>query len=239
VTDKRKKETAEQKNRAAQWNRMRFRKNKVWLAAGADGKPIEKDGKVLIKYQLDQDYEYWVKKNGVVSLDSEPQRVPRSRIKNARDKPAKKKNFKPTIDSTKESVEADTIFIYTDGASSGNPGPSGIGVVLRFGEHKKEISKFIGTATNNIAELKAIQAGLSAVKNVDYPVEIYTDSNYAYGVLSLGWKSKKNTDIVDAIKNIMSKFKNLKFFKVKGHAGNKNNERADHLATTAIKNAGH
>ena len=108
---------------------------------------------------------------------------------------------------------------------------------MRFGNHEKETSKFIGNATNNIAELKAIEAGLLAVKNTDYPVRVYTDSNYAYGVLSQGWKSKKNTDIVASIKKTMSKFKNLTFFKVKGHAGNKDNERADFLATSAIKDA--
>ena len=45
-----------------------------------------------------------------------------------------------------------TITIFTDGASSGNPGPSGIGVFMSHGEHKKEISESIGIATNNIAE---------------------------------------------------------------------------------------
>ncbi|MEA3417444.1 MAG: RNase H family protein, partial [Thermodesulfobacteriota bacterium] len=50
-----------------------------------------------------------------------------------------------------------TISIYTDGASSGNPGPSGIGILLRFKDHEKEISRNIGTATNNIAELEAIK----------------------------------------------------------------------------------
>ncbi len=216
---------------------MRFKKNKVWLATDADGSPVEKDGKVLIKYQLEQDYEYWVKKAGVASLDSPSQKISQVKIKKSQVKPAKKVKSNSSIDALEDEVKADTICIYTDGASSGNPGPSGIGVVMRFGNHEKEISKFIGNATNNIAELKAIEAGLLAVKNTDYPVRVYTDSNYAYGVLSQGWKSKKNTDIVASIKKTMSKFKNLTFFKVKGHAGNKDNERADFLATTAIKDA--
>jgi ribonuclease HI len=131
----------------------------------------------------------------------------------------------------------ETICIFADGASSGNPGPSGIGVVLRYADHKREISKYIGVATNNIAELKAIKTGLLALKNTDLPVRIFTDSNYAYGVLTLDWKAKANTELVQSIKKTILKFKNLKFIKVKGHAGNEGNERADFLATSAIKNA--
>jgi ribonuclease HI len=92
-------------------------------------------------------------------------------------------------------------------------------------------------ATNNIAELKAIEAGLLAVKNTELPVRIFTDSNYAYGVLALGWKARANKQMVESIKKTMAKFKNLKMVKVKGHAGDKGNERADFLATTAIKNS--
>ena len=128
------------------------------------------------------------------------------------------------------------ILIFTDGASSGNPGPAGIGVVMRFGKYEKEISEYIGLATNNIAELKAIQAGLQAVKKTDLPVWIFTDSRYAYGVLTLGWKAKANREVVQSIKKTMLKFKNLKIVKVTGHAGDEGNERADFLATSAIKN---
>ncbi len=217
---------------------MRFKKNKVWLATQADGRPIVKVGKVLIKYQLEQDYEYWVNKASVVPLDSPPQPNPRGKGAQEGKKPSEKNNRRTRTEPSEEKAGADTICIYTDGASSGNPGPSGIGVVLRFGAHEKEISEYIGLATNNIAELKAIQTGLSAVKNTDFPVKVYTDSNYAYGVLALGWKSRKNKEIVESIKKRISKFKNLSFIKVKGHAGDEGNERADFLATSAIKNEG-
>ena len=129
------------------------------------------------------------------------------------------------------------ICVFTDGASSGNPGPSGIGVLLRFGEHEKEISKFIGEATNNIAELKAILAGLSALKNPDIPVRLFTDSSYAYGLLVLKWKPRKNQQLVESIRQMMTQFKDLKIIKVKGHAGHPGNEKADFLATSAIKKA--
>jgi ribonuclease HI len=129
----------------------------------------------------------------------------------------------------------DAICIYTDGASSGNPGPSGIGILLRFGKHEKEISKNIGIATNNIAELEAIRTGLLAIKDTGLPIRVFTDSSYAYGILTQGWKARKNQNIIKSIKNIMLKFNDLKFIKVKGHAGYEGNERADFLATSAIK----
>lgn len=203
----------------------------------ARGHPVEKDGLVLIKYQLEQDYEYWVKKESVRPLDSALQEAGPKKLVRRQKKPTAKKNL-PTQTGPSTTVSENTILIFTDGASSGNPGPSGIGVLLRFGAHEKEISRFIGKTTNNIAELKAIEAGLQAVKNTELPVHVYTDSNYAYGVLTQGWKSKKNKEIIEAIKKTISKFKDLTFIKVKGHSGHEGNERADYLATEAIKNAG-
>jgi ribonuclease HI len=204
-----------------EWKRMRFKKNKVWLAVDRAGKPIEENGKVLIKYQLDQTHEYWVRKSNIKSLDSDSAIT--QEIEN-----------NTTMAQT---GDKEGILIFTDGASSGNPGPAGIGVVMRFGKYEKEISEYIGLATNNIAELKAIQVGLLAVKKTDLPVRIFTDSKYAYGVLTLGWKAKANREMVQSIKKTMMKFKNLKIVKVKGHAGDEGNERADFLATSAIKDS--
>jgi hypothetical protein len=52
------------------WKRMVFKKNKVWLATDKDRKPITKNGKVLVRYQLDQDYEYWVLSKNIKPIDS-------------------------------------------------------------------------------------------------------------------------------------------------------------------------
>jgi ribonuclease HI len=215
---------------------MRFKKNKVWMAIDAHGKPVTKDGKVLIKYQLKQDYEYWVNKSNVTSLDTNQKDTSQVPQKKAQKKLQKVKAQHQT-ESPVENAYEGKICIFTDGASSGNPGPSGIGVVLRYGDHEKEISEFIGTATNNIAELKAIDAGLSAVKNRGLPVRLFTDSKYAYGLLFLGWKPKKNRQLVESIKEKMTTFKDLKIIKVKGHSGHPENEKADFLATSAAKKA--
>ena len=210
------------------WKRMQFKKNKVWVATDGSKKPIVKNGKVLIKYQLKQDYEYWVHEQNVGPIDTEQSK------KSGKKKPAQKTKGKSK--PFKEPIPNDTVCIFTDGASSGNPGPSGVGVLLKYGKHEKEISKYIGIATNNIAELEAINTGLLELKKTDMPVRIFTDSSYAYGLLALGWKARANQKLVKVIREKISKFKDLKLIKVKGHAGHAENEQADFLATSAIKN---
>lgn len=221
------------------WKRMVFKKNKVWLATDKDQKPITKNGKVLIRYQLDQDYEYWVLSKNIKPIDSLKKEKKTEKAKKSAGKSSKQKTTTkpPETDFADEKIRDDAIYVYTDGASAGNPGPSGIGVVLRFGKHEKEISRYIGDTTNNVAELEAIRSGLMAVKNTNLPVRVFTDSRYAYGVLTQGWKAKKNQNIIESIKKILSKFNDLKIIKVRGHVGIEGNERADFLATSAIKNA--
>jgi len=216
------------------WKRMCFKDNKVWLATDHSGRPVVKNGKVLIKYQLEQDYEYWVHQQNVKPLESLQSKT-KSRTEKKSDRKPSESHLGQELEFIDESVYDGAVCIYTDGASSGNPGPSGIGVVLQFGEHHKEISRNIGIATNNIAELEAIRSGLLELKNTDLPVRVFTDSSYAFGVLTLRWKAKKNKELVDSIKKTILNFKDLKIIKVKGHAGIEGNERADHLATSAIK----
>ncbi|MCD6271742.1 MAG: ribonuclease HI [Deltaproteobacteria bacterium] len=208
---------------------MAFKGNKVWQAFEENGDPLVKNDKFLIKYQTDQDYEYWINKKSLLPL---------SELKKGEYKKtgkSKKTGSKREYEDYAAAELDNAICLYTDGASSGNPGPSGIGVLLRFKEHEKEISKYIGNATNNIAELKAIEAGLSVLKKKDLSVIVFTDSSYALGVLVSGWKAKKNVQLVEKIRKKISEFKNIKFIKVKGHSGMAENERADYLATSAIK----
>jgi ribonuclease HI len=230
------------------WKRMVFKKNKVWQATDQNQNPVVKNGKALIKYQLDQDYEYWVVAKNLKPIDSTQREKKPANKKSPSDSVGHGSEAAPKTPSRKKSAPSKSkrsfstetscdgaICIYTDGASSGNPGPSGIGVLLRFNKHEKEISKYIGVATNNMAELEAIRAGLLAVKNTNFPVRVFTDSSYAYGVLALGWKARKNQAIIASIKKILLKFDDLKFIKVRGHVGIEGNERADVLATSAIK----
>jgi ribonuclease HI len=227
--------TKDQQSEIKDWKRMWFKENKVWMATDAQGMPVAKDNKVLIKYQMKQDYEYWVNKKNVRPLDAPPPKSLHRNKSKSRNKNFKKRKKAADRTSWDENEYKDKICLFTDGASSGNPGPSGIGVLLRYGEHEKEISKYIGSATNNIAELKAIEAGLSALRSTDIPVRLFTDSKYAYGLLVLNWKARKNQEVVGSIKRIMDRFKDLQIIKVKGHSGHPGNERADYLATSAIK----
>lgn len=212
------------------WRRMRFKNNKVWQAMDPDGRPLEKNGKVLIKYQLNQDYEYWVNPANLGQIDAPAEARP-ARVRRQSGAPAKTEKAVPP-------AAPNTIHIYTDGASSGNPGPSGIGVVLQYGEKTKEISKFIGNTTNNVAELEAIRTALMELKRRNLPVRIYTDSSYAQGVLSFGWKAQKNKELVEAIREMLSALKDVTLIKVRGHSGHEQNERADQLARTAIVSGG-
>ncbi len=216
----------------AQWQRMQFKRNKVWLMVDANGNPIVRENKVLIKYNLNQDYEYWVHEKSVADID--PKQLKRKF-------PGKKKpRHRKKTSSQAASIHAaarqqDAVVIFTDGASSGNPGPAGIGVVMRHGEHEKEISKAIGKATNNIAELEAIRIGLAALKNTHLPVRVFTDSAYALGVLSLGWKAKKNIALIRSVKKLMDQLDDIELIKVPAHSGIADNERADTLAVAGVK----
>ncbi|MFH2058080.1 MAG: ribonuclease H [Pseudomonadota bacterium] len=223
------------------WKRMCFKGNKVWAQTDESDSLLIEDDKVLIKYNLKQDYEYRVRPE---SLKPVSQAVPTNKESDSPLLESGKTNlsgsgFKQRKAGSKTMIEANIpdqcIKIYTDGASSGNPGPAGIGALLIFGDKRKEISQYIGPGTNNIAELTAIKVALEELKRHDLPVRIFSDSSYSIGLLTKGWKPKKNQKLVADIRTLMKKFPDLAFIKVKGHSGIKENEVADYLATSAIK----
>lgn len=134
------------------------------------------------------------------------------------------------------------IIIYTDGASRGNPGPGGYGVILMSGDHRKELSKGYKRTTNNRMELMAVIAGLEALKKQNLQVTIYSDSQYVVNAIEKGWLKnwiatnfkggKKNRDLWMKFDEL-SKNHRLKFVWVRGHADNPWNNRCDELATAA------
>lgn len=138
------------------------------------------------------------------------------------------------------------IFLFTDGAAKGNPGPGGYGVVLKFGRHQKELSQGFKETTNNRMELLAIIAGLEALTTNDHPVAIYSDSKYVVDAINKGWlnkwvktgfKKKKNIDLWQRFLPLQKKF-DLSFHWLKGHAGHPENERCDVLAVQAAEGGG-
>lgn len=133
-----------------------------------------------------------------------------------------------------DAAPADAVHVWTDGACTGNPGPAGLGVVVLDGAQRQERSEYLGHGTNNIAELTAVLRGLQLLTDRQRPVLVYTDSSYAIGVLSMGWKAKANVELVAEIRAALTTFRDVRFVKVPGHAGVPENERCDQLARDAI-----
>jgi ribonuclease HI len=137
------------------------------------------------------------------------------------------------------------IIIYTDGASSGNPGPGGYGVVLISGKHRLEKSEGFRLTTNNRMELMAVIVGLEALKIPGSRVVIYTDSKYVADSVEKGWvfqwesrafKKKKNPDLWIRFLKVYRKHI-VRFIWIKGHSNNIENEICDRLAVSAYSNS--
>ncbi|MCE2465260.1 MAG: ribonuclease HI [Dehalococcoidia bacterium] len=137
------------------------------------------------------------------------------------------------------------VDIYTDGACQGNPGPGGYGVVLLSGEHRKELSAGYRRTTNNRMELLAVIKGLAAL-NEKCKVRVYSDSKYVVDALAKGWAVKWrkngwmrnkqepaiNPDLWERLLDLCQGHV-MTYYWVKGHSGNRENERCDWLATQA------
>lgn len=140
------------------------------------------------------------------------------------------------------------VMIYTDGACSGNPGPGGWAAILTYGEHTREISGFVPDTTNQRMELTAAIEGLSALREPCF-AELYSDSAYLINAFEQNWFSRwqkngwlnakkqpvENRDLWMKLLEL-SKVHQIKWIKVKGHAGHRYNERCDELARQAINN---
>ena len=133
------------------------------------------------------------------------------------------------------------IKLFTDGAAQGNPGPGGYGAILKYAGHSKELSQGYRLTTNNRMELKAVIAGLEAIKKLGIPVTVYSDSKYVVEAVEKGWlfgwekknyKDKKNPDLWKRFLIIYRKHQ-VKFTWIKGHNDHPYNERCDVLATQA------
>lgn len=134
------------------------------------------------------------------------------------------------------------VTIYTDGASRGNPGPGGYGVVLIWGTHVKELSAGYRLTTNNRMELMAVIIALKALKKPHLSITIYTDSQYIVKTVQEKWLDnwirtqfkggKKNKDLW-LVYHQLAQHHHIQLKWVKGHADNMYNNRCDILATKA------
>jgi ribonuclease HI len=140
-------------------------------------------------------------------------------------------------------ITSTIIQIYTDGACSGNPGPGGFGVVMKYKSQRKELAQGYKLTTNNRMELLAIIIALESLKKENSEVEVFSDSKYVVDSINLGWvygwvkkgfKDKANPDLWKRFLLIQKKH-SIKFIWVKGHASNIENNRCDELAVAASK----
>ena len=137
------------------------------------------------------------------------------------------------------------IYIYTDGACRGNPGPGGWGAILICGDYRKEIKGGSLLTTNNIMELTAVIKALELLKNSSQ-IQITTDSTYVKDGITKwihNWKAKgwrtankkpvKNKELWVQLDNLVSQH-SIDWQWVRGHTGHPENEAADQLANTGI-----
>ena len=138
-----------------------------------------------------------------------------------------------------------SVVIYTDGACRGNPGPGGWGVLLKYGQHERELWGGEPETTNNRMELMAAIEGLACLKEA-CQVQLYTDSTYVLKGITewmsnwkaKGWKTaaKKPVKNVDLWKRLDDEIQrhDINWQWVKGHSGDPGNEAADMLANRGI-----
>ena len=145
-----------------------------------------------------------------------------------------------------QDIDDETVEVFTDGACSGNPGPGGWGVVMRWRGRERELSGGDPATTNNRMELMAAIAALEALKR-PMKVSLTTDSTYVrQGITQWlaqwkrrGWRTAdrkpvKNKDLWERL-DAAAKQHDVSWHWVKGHAGHAENERCDELARAAIK----
>lgn len=141
--------------------------------------------------------------------------------------------------------ELKRVTIYSDGACIGNPGPGGYGIVLLYGKNRKELSRGFRKTTNNRMELLAAIVALETLKE-KCRVTLYSDSQYLVKAIQKGWAHKwrsmgwmRNKDEKAANPDLWGRLLHLcehhtvDFKWIRGHDGNKENERCDELAVAA------
>jgi len=199
---------------------MYFKGRRVFIEVNDSGEFVLDDGRARMRYGADDErlYNPWPS-----NLSDKPQKT------RAKAPPQKK-----TVQV--DPVDPDSIVAYTDGACLGNPGPAGLGYVVKYPDGKRiRRGEPLGHGTNNVAELTAILRVLELVGERERPLVIHTDSSYSIGVLTQGWKAKANTELIYRIRNTMQSFTHLELRKVKGHAGIPENELVDELARNAAQ----
>lgn len=145
-------------------------------------------------------------------------------------------------DAYKQDLAKGKLVIFTDGASTGNPGPGGYGVVMLFGEARKELTGGFRCTTNNRMEMMGVIAALQTLKRRSQVV-LYSDSRYVVNAIEKGWAKRwksrgwmrdaenpaENADLWAQLLDLLDQHE-VEIRWVKGHASHPENERCDQLA---------
>lgn len=231
------------------WVRALLRGQKVFARADESGRLVADNGRVEVRYKPNDGRKYGAREDNltVVAGDVLPEETcgPAEAVekKDSAEKTARSAPSGSTSEERKAAAKAaheqapppppGQVIAYADGACTGNPGPAGLGVYIINGAQRVELSEYLGEGTNNIAELTAILRAVGEVPE-DVAMTVYTDSQYAIGVLQKGWKAKANQQLVADVKRALASRKKTKLVYVPGHSGVSGNERADQLAREAV-----
>ncbi len=216
-----------------------FKGSPVWVTVAPDGKPVA-DGRGLVEVRYTRGgkvYRTYADRLEPATAAARAELEAAAAAAPKKAEPAKRSPRKSVaVYGLNDRRGADVaIELWTDGACSGNPGPAGAGVLYQHGGAERTVSEYLGTGTNNIAELTAILRAIQLVDDTSMPVDILTDSSYCIGLLTKGWKPKKNQELVAELRQAYADLEDVRLIKVKGHAGIEGNERADELARLAVE----
>ena len=208
---------------------MKFKGKTVFVEVDEGGSMILNKGRAQMKYRVDDNMVYSPWPQNIDDFGG-PVTVADKVVSSPAQKKSPKTQKRAAV-SPQVKITADAIVAYTDGGCIGNPGPAGLGYLIRFPDGRLvKKGEPMGHGTNNIAELTAILRVLELVEDTFAPLVIHTDSSYSIGVLTQNWKAKANRELIAKIKKTMAPFKKLELRKVKGHSGVPDNELVDDLA---------
>lgn len=244
------------------WKRARLKGKDVWAEVDATGRPVTAEGRVAVRYSPDASARiYRAATSGVMMLDVAPQDLPDgqpaessgaarggsggsggrgSGFGSAGTRTAAQADAaRSAASSLVAGFHREAVVCFTDGACRGNPGPAGAGAVMKLPDGQtRERSRALGMGTNNIGELAALDLALDLLDEAgvssDTRIEILTDSKYAHGQATLGWKINANRELVQRIRGRLKNFTALRIHWIAGHVGVTENERADALANQGV-----
>jgi ribonuclease HI len=217
------------------WVEATLRGQKVLARTKADGALDASGGRVEIRYRPNDTKAYRATLGNLVVAPGAPIHPDEACIEG---RAPTTERSRPVEPEARPVTDTEIRWIaYTDGACSGNPGPAGSGMVVITPSGKiHEGYEYLGAATNNVAEITAILRGVEAIPRAAEAIAIHTDSKYAIGVLTLGWKAKANQELIRRTRDMLAG-RNVRLLYVPGHAGIPMNERADELAREAVRSA--